>query len=313
LAGVRVRCLYGDIRPTAGWASLGAFEDGTRSVFDADPQQRRRIRNFLTGMVYQHPRQGLNLLISAGGNVAERLLAAEWRRVDAIRDRAGHLLGRMEIPLSRMDDIPAHFSGGMQQRVQVAKALANGPSVVLLDEMTSGLDVSVQAGVLDLVQELQRSSGVAMVVVAAQHVQHELLAQPAHGQMGRHDFTAASAIDRAHQQLRIRTLRVLGTATRPTARWAVPGARSTRRRGARQSVGPGRGGRAVAIGMISRNPARAVGLLDRGALERGLRADLALVRLDGAGYPHVEAPFLAGQPVFSYQRLGVRSAKPALA
>jgi len=161
-----LRCLYGDIRPSAGWASLGAFEDGQSSVFDADPQQRRRIRNFLTGMVYQHPRQGLNLLISAGGNVAERLLAAEWRRVDAIRDRAGHLLGRMEIPLGRMDEIPAHFSGGMQQRVQVAKALANGPSVVLLDEMTSGLDVSVQAGVLDLVQELQREDGVAMVVVS---------------------------------------------------------------------------------------------------------------------------------------------------
>jgi putative phosphonate transport system ATP-binding protein len=161
-----LRCLYGDIRPTGGQAFLGTFEDGQRSMFEADPQQRRRIRNFLTGMVYQHPRQGLNLLISAGGNVAERLLAAEWRRVDSIRGRASHLLGRMEVPLERMDEIPAHFSGGMQQRVQVAKALANGPAVVLLDEMTSGLDVSVQAGVLDLVQELQRADGVAMVVVS---------------------------------------------------------------------------------------------------------------------------------------------------
>jgi putative phosphonate transport system ATP-binding protein len=161
-----LRCLYGDMRPSRGQAYLGAFEAGDRDIFEADPQQRRRIRNFLMGMVYQHPRQGLNLLISAGGNVAERLLAAEWRRVDAIRDRAGHLLGRMEIPLDRMDEIPAHFSGGMQQRVQVAKALANGPSVVLLDEMTSGLDASVQAGVLDLVQEIQRADGVAMVVVS---------------------------------------------------------------------------------------------------------------------------------------------------
>ena len=108
-----LRCLYGDIRPSTGEASLGGFDDGQSSdVFDADPQQRRRIRNFLTGMVYQHPRQGLNLLISAGGNVAERLLAAEWRRVDAIRDRAGHLLGRMEIPLGRMDEIP----GPLQRR-----------------------------------------------------------------------------------------------------------------------------------------------------------------------------------------------------
>jgi alpha-D-ribose 1-methylphosphonate 5-triphosphate diphosphatase len=69
----------------------------------------------------------------------------------------------------------------------------------------------------------------------------------------------------------------------------------------------------VAIGMISRNAARAVGLLDRGALELGLRADLALVRLDGAGYPHVEATFLAGQHIFAYRRLGVYSAEPAFA
>ena len=117
-------------------------------------------------MVYQHAWEGLNLRISAGGNVAERLLAAEWRRIGQIRERAAGLLGRMEVPVARMDDFPADFSGGMQQRVQIAKALANGPAVVLLDEMTSGLDVSVQAGVLDLVQEIQRDEGVAMVVVS---------------------------------------------------------------------------------------------------------------------------------------------------
>jgi len=161
-----LRCLYGDVAPSGGRALLSAFADGRRSLFAADPQERRRIRNFHLGMVYQNPREGLNLGISAGGNVAERLLATEWRRVAAIRERAAGLLGRMEIPVARMDQLPASFSGGMQQRVQVAKTLANGPVVVLLDEMTSGLDVSVQAGVLDLVQEIQREEGVAMVVVS---------------------------------------------------------------------------------------------------------------------------------------------------
>ncbi len=161
-----LRCLYGDMPPTSGDAYLNAYAGGQRSIFKADPQERRRIRNFHLGMVYQNPRQGLNLMISSGGNVAERLLAAEWRRVDAIRERAAGLLGRMEIPLDRMDQIPAYFSGGMQQRVQVAKALANGPVVVLLDEMTSGLDVSVQAGVLDLILEIQREEGIAMLVVS---------------------------------------------------------------------------------------------------------------------------------------------------
>ncbi len=161
-----LRCLYGDLAPTSGRAYLSVYRDGERDIFEADPQDRRRIRNFHLGMVYQNPSQGLNLLISSGGNVAERLLAAEWRKVAAIRDRAAGLLGRMEIPVSRMDEIPANFSGGMQQRVQVAKALANGPVVVLLDEMTSGLDVSVQAGVLDLMQDIQRQEQVAMVVVS---------------------------------------------------------------------------------------------------------------------------------------------------
>ncbi len=161
-----LRALYGDVTPTAGTAHLAAYRDGQRSIFEASSAERRRIRNFTLGMVYQHAWEGLNLRISAGGNVAERLLAAEWRRIGQIRERAAGLLGRMEVPVARMDDFPAYFSGGMQQRVQIAKALANGPSVVLLDEMTSGLDVSVQAGVLDLIQEIQRDEGVAMVVVS---------------------------------------------------------------------------------------------------------------------------------------------------
>jgi putative phosphonate transport system ATP-binding protein len=124
------------------------------------------VRDFDVGMVYQNPRQGLNFFISAGGNVAERLLAADWRQVGRIRDRASALLSRMEIAVGRIDDLPANFSGGMQQRVQVAKALANGPILVLLDEMTSGLDVSVQAGVLDLIQEIQHEADIALVVVS---------------------------------------------------------------------------------------------------------------------------------------------------
>jgi putative phosphonate transport system ATP-binding protein len=159
-------CLYGDVEPTAGAAYLQTFEGGRRNLFAASAGERRQLRNFQMGIVYQHPHKGLNLRISAGGNIAERLMAVEWRRVDEIRGRAGSLLTRMEVPLARMDDLPAFFSGGMQQRVQIAKALANGPSLLLLDEMTSGLDVSVQAGVLDLVREIQHASGIAMLVVS---------------------------------------------------------------------------------------------------------------------------------------------------
>jgi putative phosphonate transport system ATP-binding protein len=161
-----LRSIYGDIEPTAGSALLRAPGRLERDLYQIDPQDRRYVRNFEMGMVYQTPRQGLNFGISAGGNVAERLLAAEWRQVERIRNRASVLLDRMEIPVARMNDMPGTFSGGMQQRVQVAKALANGPLILLLDEMTSGLDVSVQAGVLDLIQEIQHEANIALIVVS---------------------------------------------------------------------------------------------------------------------------------------------------
>jgi putative phosphonate transport system ATP-binding protein len=104
--------------------------------------------------------------VSAGGNVAERLLQAGWRDIGRMRARASDLFGRTEIPPGRIDEPPRNFSGGMQQRVQIAKALSNGPALLLLDEMTTGLDLSVQARVLDLVRNLQSELGLAMLVVS---------------------------------------------------------------------------------------------------------------------------------------------------
>jgi putative phosphonate transport system ATP-binding protein len=83
-----------------------------------------------------------------------------------MRARASMLLARTEIPVERMDSPPKNFSGGMQQRVQIAKAIANDPAILFLDEVTSGLDVSVQAKVLDLIRKLQNETGVSMLVVS---------------------------------------------------------------------------------------------------------------------------------------------------
>jgi putative phosphonate transport system ATP-binding protein len=103
---------------------------------------------------------------SSSGNIAEKLIAADHYHVGNIRRRASELLEKVEIPLQRMDEPPKNFSGGMQQRVQISKALANNPPLLLLDEVTTGLDLSVQAKVLDLIRSIQRELGVAMIVVS---------------------------------------------------------------------------------------------------------------------------------------------------
>ncbi len=103
--------------------------------------------------------------VSAGGNVGERLMATGMRQYAGIRQEALEWLSRVEIAGNRVDDRPRHFSGGMQQRLQIARILVSHPRLVFMDEPTGGLDVSVQARLLDLLRGLVRSLGLAAVVV----------------------------------------------------------------------------------------------------------------------------------------------------
>jgi putative phosphonate transport system ATP-binding protein len=161
-----VKTLYLDEAPTNGEFYLQDFEEGQSNIYGLSALQKRYVRNHLMGMVYQNPHLGLRLDYSAGGNIAEKLLMADWNHVGDIRERAMELLTRTQIPVERMDDKPKYFSGGMQQRVQISKALANNPPLLLLDEVTTGLDVSVQASVLDLIRQIQRELGISMIVVS---------------------------------------------------------------------------------------------------------------------------------------------------
>ena len=161
-----LRCIAGDIDSSVGDVRLSTFENGEANLLTLDAATRRKMRIDQLSVVYQDPAEGLSLGVTAGGNIADPLTAAGWRNFEGIRARARDLLQRTEVPLDRMDDIVRSFSGGMRQRVQIARALANNPRLVLLDEPTTGLDASVAAGVLDLIRGLLEEFELAAIVVS---------------------------------------------------------------------------------------------------------------------------------------------------
>ena len=158
-------CLAGALAPDEGRVIYDTRAEGPRDVLTMSESERRMLARTDWAFVRQNPRDGLRMNVSAGGNVGERLMAVGHRHYGRIRGAALDWMGRVEIAADRIDDRPSAFSGGMQQRLQIARNLVTGPRLVLMDEPTGGLDVSVQARLLDLIRGLVRELDLSAVVV----------------------------------------------------------------------------------------------------------------------------------------------------
>jgi putative phosphonate transport system ATP-binding protein len=158
-------CLAGRLRPDAGTVEYRTRHEGAKDIHSMAEAERRLLARTDWGYVHQNPDQGLRMGVSAGANVGERLMALGARHYGRLRGEATDWLTRVEMDPARVDESPRGFSGGMRQRLQIARNLVTRPRLVFMDEPTSGLDVSVQAKLLDLLRSLTRSLPLAAIVV----------------------------------------------------------------------------------------------------------------------------------------------------
>ncbi len=167
-SGKSVTCLsIMGLLPEAGVVESGSILFEGRDLNGMHPEDRRRLRGASMSMIFQEPMTSLNPVLKIGTQLAEAIRVHSGADRSASQARAAALLDLVRIPdaRKRLRGYPHELSGGMRQRVMIAMALAGNPSLLIADEPTTALDVTVQAQILDLLDELQKEFGMAMLFV----------------------------------------------------------------------------------------------------------------------------------------------------
>ncbi len=153
--------------PFPGTVTAARLDFDGQDLRTMSPRQRRRLVGGAMAMIFQEPTTSLNPCFTVGYQIMEAIAAHEGGSRGARRDRTVELLAKVGIPApaSRLDSYPHQLSGGMNQRVMIAMAIACSPRLLIADEPTTALDVTVQAQILDLLLTLQREQGMALVLI----------------------------------------------------------------------------------------------------------------------------------------------------
>ncbi len=155
------------LQEPAGRIMRGAIRFAGRDLAGVSERDMRRIRGREIAMIFQEPMTSLNPVLTVGEQIMEAIQVHENLDTDEVRTRALDMLSLVQIPEAgrRLDQYPHELSGGMRQRVMIAMALACGPKLLVADEPTTALDVTIQAQILDILRDLSARLGMATLLI----------------------------------------------------------------------------------------------------------------------------------------------------